>query len=51
MSWLQILQLAMTLMQQAMAAFAMGHKKEDEAKVALAPHQVEVVKAIVEEHV
>jgi hypothetical protein len=50
MSWLDILQLAMVLMQQAMAAFAAGHKKEAPANLSLSQKQVETVKTIVEDH-
>lgn len=50
MSWLAILQLSVTLLQQALSAFAQGQKKEATAFVSLAPQHVETIQQLAEEH-
>ena len=49
MSWLDILQLVTTLMQQALMAFAQGHKKESPATVNLAEQHVATLQKLVEQ--
>ena len=49
MTWLQILQLALTLLTQALAAFARGEKKEAPAQVRLAPEHEGCVQALAQQ--
>lgn len=48
MTWLQILQLSMTLMAQALAAFDQGAKKEHEAAVVLPPKDHAIAQQLVQ---
>ena len=50
MSWLMILQLATTLLGQALQAFAAGHTKEATATVQLPPEHAAVVRTLAEQH-
>ncbi len=50
MSWLMILQLATTLLGQALQAFAAGHTKEATATVHLPPEHAAVVRTLAEQH-
>ncbi len=50
MTWLTILQLATTLLGQALQAFAAGHTKEALATVELPPEHAAVVRQLAAQH-
>ena len=50
MTWLTILQLATTLLGQALQAFAAGYTKEEVATVQLPPEHAAVVRQLAEQH-
>jgi hypothetical protein len=49
MKWLDVLQLSFALLQQALAAFAQGQRKEAPAQVSLEPEHQETLLGLIQQ--